>query len=138
MLSVVVLATDVVRIMPLPPERDPVLLINANAVLALPVSGQGFQAVARHRGQVIEPLGAVEHRQLSMHHWPEAAGQASSGLAVSLFPEVCGRVVRERPDHVVTIYGYRVCVNLHRIAGDGNPRARALRWTRATSTPGRL
>jgi len=35
---VVVLATDVVRIMPLPPERDPVLLVHANAVLSFTVA----------------------------------------------------------------------------------------------------
>src|SRR4030095_7233160 len=40
MLSVVVLAADVVRIMVLPSETDPVLLVHTNTVLALPVFQQ--------------------------------------------------------------------------------------------------
>ena len=54
-----------------PSEGDAVLLVHANAVLALPVSSQGLETVAGHRGQVLKPLGAVEHRQLPMHDRPD-------------------------------------------------------------------
>src|SRR5438067_7431495 len=114
MLSVVVLAADIVRIVCLPPERDPVLLVDANTVLALPVSSPGFQAVARHRGQILKPLGTVEHRQLPMHNRPQLPRHAARGLAVSPFPEVRGRGIRERLDHWFTIYGYRVSVKPER------------------------
>src|SRR4029453_4391105 len=110
MLLVVVLAADIVRIVFLPPERDPVLLLHAHTVLALPVSSQGFQAIARHRGQILKPLGTVEHRQLPMHNRPQLPRHPARGLAVSLFPYVRGRGVRERLDHWLTIYGYRVSV----------------------------
>jgi hypothetical protein len=43
---VVVLAADVVRIVSLPSERDPILLVHANAVLPLAISGQRLQAMA--------------------------------------------------------------------------------------------
>ena len=99
MLSVVVLAADIVRIVFLPSESDPVLLVHPNAVLALSVSSQSFEAITRDRGQVIEPLGAIEHRQLPMHNRPDVAGHTPRGLAVSLFPKVRGRHVRERLDH---------------------------------------
>src|SRR6185436_6252438 len=85
MRSVVVLAAEIVRIVFLPPERDPVLLVHANTVLTLPVSTQGFQAVARHRGQILKPLGGVEHRQLPMHNRPQLPRNSARGLAVSLF-----------------------------------------------------
>src|SRR5688572_10134931 len=111
MLSVVVLAADVVRIVLLPSESNPVLLVHPNAVLALPVSNQGFETIAWHRDQVIELLGAIEHRQLPMHHRPDVSGHKPRGLAVSLFPKVRGCHVRERLDHRFTIYGYRVSVN---------------------------
>ena len=62
MLLVVVLATDVVRIVLLPQEGDSVLLVHANAVLTLSVSSQGLETVARHRRQIIRPLRAVEQR----------------------------------------------------------------------------
>ena len=48
MLSVVVFATNVVRIVPLPSERNPVLLVHANAVLSLPVSNQRLETIAGH------------------------------------------------------------------------------------------
>ena len=104
-------ATDVVRIMPLPSERDPVLLVHSNAVLPLPVSGQHLQTIAGNGRQVVQTLRRVEHRQLPIHGRPDTAGHTPRGLAVSLFPEVRGRGVRERLDHSTTIYGYRVSVN---------------------------
>src|SRR5215831_4121944 len=108
MLLVVVLATDVVRIMPLPSERDPVLLVHANAVLPLPVPYQRLQTIAGNRRQIVQTLRRVKHRQLPMHSRPDAARHSPRRLAVSLFPEVRGRGVRERLDHGITIYGYRV------------------------------
>jgi hypothetical protein len=70
----------------LPSERNSVLLVHPNAVLALPVSSQGFETIAWHSGQVIKPLGAVEHRQLPMHHPPEVTRHPASGFAVEFFP----------------------------------------------------
>jgi hypothetical protein len=46
MLSVIVLAADIVRIVSLPPESDPVLLVHANTVVALAISSQGFEPIA--------------------------------------------------------------------------------------------
>src|SRR6202043_3370530 len=79
MLSVVVLATDVVRIVPLPPECDPVSLVHANAVLSLPVPSQRLQAIAGTSRQIIQSLRAVRHRQLPMHNRPDVAGHTPRG-----------------------------------------------------------
>jgi hypothetical protein len=105
MLSVVVLAADVVRIVFLPSKGNPVLLVHPNTMLPLPVSSQGFETITWHRGQVVEPLGTIEHRELSRHHRPEVARYSPRGLAVTLFPEVRSRRVRERLDHPFMIYG---------------------------------
>src|SRR5947207_3730749 len=104
MLSVVVLATNVVRIMPLPPKRNPVLLVHANTMLPLPVSNQRLQAIAGNSRQVVQALRAVKHGQLPMHGRPDVARNTPRGLAVSLFPQVRGRGVRERLDHGTTVY----------------------------------
>jgi hypothetical protein len=72
-----------VRIAFLPPESDPVLLVHVNTVLALPVSTQGFQAVARHHGQIFKPMRYVEHRQLPMRNRPQLPRHAAR--AVLLF-----------------------------------------------------
>src|SRR5215203_1330720 len=117
MLSVVVLAADVVRIMSLPSECDPVLLVDANTVLPLPVTSHRLQAIAGNGRQVVETLRSVKHRQLPMHCGPEVAGHPPRGLAVSLVPQVRACGIRKRLDHDATIYGYRVSVNSQRHRG---------------------
>ena len=81
MLSVVVLAADVVRIVLLPPEGDPVLLIDADAVLAL----CGHQPSASRR----LPGAAAGHRD---------AARASSRVNFSMHTSArCRAGLVERP-----------------------------------------
>src|SRR3954469_17643659 len=80
MLSVVVLAADVVRIMSVPSECDPILLVDANTVLPLPVTSQRLQAIAGNGRPVVETLRSVKHRQLPMRGGPEVAGHPRAAL----------------------------------------------------------
>jgi hypothetical protein len=60
---VVVRDFDFVGMAILPPETDPVLLVDANAVLPLTVSAKPFQPVARRDpqlGQVADPVQLVQ------------------------------------------------------------------------------
>ena len=95
--------------MPLPSERNGSCWFTRR--LCCPFrSPPALQTIARTGRQVVQTLRRVEHRQLPIDSRPDAAGHPPRGLAVSLFPEVRGRDVRERLDHGITIYGYRVSV----------------------------
>jgi hypothetical protein len=48
-----------------PSEADSVLIVDADAVLSLAVSGKGFEAIAWGDTEVLERLGLVELFQLS-------------------------------------------------------------------------
>ena len=96
--------------MPLPSERDPVLLVHANTVLPLSVPYERLQTITRNSRHVVQTLRRIKHRQLPMHGRPDVARHAPRDLAVSLCPQVRGRGVRERLDHGTTTYGYRVSV----------------------------
>ena len=51
----------------LPPDKtDPPLVVNADAVLALPVTPQALQAVAGRGGKVAELGGAIQLSQLAL------------------------------------------------------------------------
>ncbi len=49
-----------------PPEAQPPLVVDANAVLAGPGSGQLFQPVARGYSQIQYSHGRIQHYQLSL------------------------------------------------------------------------
>jgi hypothetical protein len=72
--------------MSLPSERDSVLLVDANTVPTLPVASQGLKTIARYGNQVIEPLGAVKHRELATHDRPQLLWDSARCLAISLGP----------------------------------------------------
>jgi hypothetical protein len=55
----------VVGFVPHPPEANPPLIVDANAVLTLASTNQRFQPVAGRRSQVIESRCASEHGQLT-------------------------------------------------------------------------
>jgi hypothetical protein len=78
-----------------PDEADPILVIDPDAVLALPVAGEGLEVVARERAKIVESLSGVELHQLALRdpsHGLEPAGRdpLKQGLGVS---------VPEGPDH---------------------------------------
>ena len=47
-----------------PPEADPPLVVDTNAVLSLAISLEGLQSVLWRRGQVAKLMSAVEHFEL--------------------------------------------------------------------------
>ncbi len=79
------LPADVVRIMPLPSERDPVLLAHANAVLALPVPNQRLQAIARDCCQVVQTLCALNHRQQAVEIPPTCRFQVRNSDSSAIY-----------------------------------------------------
>lgn len=59
---------NVVRITIAPDEADPVLVVDADAVLPLPITGQRFEAMTRIPPEIIERAGRVEQRQPPEYH----------------------------------------------------------------------
>jgi hypothetical protein len=48
-----------------PGETDPPLLVDPDAVLAGPVTVEGFEPIARGYPQIVECLGGLKHHQLA-------------------------------------------------------------------------
>jgi hypothetical protein len=45
-----------------PPETDPPLIVDSNAVLTFPVSCQFFQPIAGRNSQILDRLRRIQHR----------------------------------------------------------------------------
>jgi hypothetical protein len=70
---VVVRDFDFVGIAILPLETNPILLVDANAVLPAPATNEALQAVARRDRPLAKLPNAVELGQLASMHRPQAA-----------------------------------------------------------------
>ena len=82
-----------------PPEADTVLAVDADAMLALPVAVQGFQAVAGYRGQISERTSDVNEIQFAFRN-----RRNSSEPPRPLAREDCpGIVTTERANHAPTL-----------------------------------
>jgi hypothetical protein len=64
-----------------PYETDTPTLIVADTVLALPISGELLQAVARRKAEIGEALGVVEHAELAVGQLLDVGGEARRPLA---------------------------------------------------------
>jgi len=64
-LSVVIHNFNVMRVPVAPHKTHPPLVVDANAVLSKPVTGQCFQPVARRHPQKIQRSGSVDLLQLA-------------------------------------------------------------------------
>jgi hypothetical protein len=96
---VVVHHFDLLRFAVLPDEADPILVVDPNAVLPLPIAGKSLKAIARERAEVVEALGGVQLRQLPLRDpgngsEPPRRVPLKQGLGVS---------APERPDHLLTL-----------------------------------
>ena len=79
-----------------PTEADPPLVVDPNAVLPGPISGQGFQPIPRNRSQVRNGRRRVNVIELSLGHYSDTLK-----LPAELAPEdLFGFLVPERPDHI--------------------------------------
>src|SRR5713101_2903666 len=81
-----------------PHETDPVLIVDPNAVLPLPVAMQFLQPISGGNLQIIESGCAVEHAQFSPGH---ARGRCAPCLTRP--PDFHRLPVGETPDHCPTI-----------------------------------
>jgi hypothetical protein len=48
----------------MPCKTDPPLVIDSNAVLALPISGELFDPISRRNAQILQRLRVVQYREL--------------------------------------------------------------------------
>lgn len=90
---------DLLRVAVLPDEADPILVVDPNAVLPLPIAGKSLKVIARERAEVVEALGGVQLRQLPLRNpgngsEPPRRVSLKQGLGVS---------VPEGPDHLLTV-----------------------------------
>jgi hypothetical protein len=56
---------DIMRPSLMPPETDPPLLIDPDAVLATPIALQSLEPVARRHAQISQQACLIEHAQLA-------------------------------------------------------------------------
>jgi hypothetical protein len=79
-----------------PYEAEAVLIVNADAVLALPITLQPFQAISRWQDKVLQSTGSIQHLQLLERNAKDGARETS---ATFVFPEIFRVCVPKRLDH---------------------------------------
>ena len=67
--SVVIDDFHVVGVGFLPPEANPPLIVDSNAVLPCAIAPQGLQAIARWHSQISQPIGDLELAELPPCHF---------------------------------------------------------------------
>jgi hypothetical protein len=105
---VVVCDFDVVGIALLPPEANPILIVNANTVLASSSAPENFQSVARRNRQFAKLAHAIQLRQLARNHCPECwwTGTASAP-GIDPVEQIFRRSICERAYHTIYYNGCR-------------------------------
>lgn len=68
-----------------PMETKSVLLVDSNAVLSFPISGKGFQTIARRAFQVIEVAGGVKDEEFGSGSPPDVRREYPGGEPVKKF-----------------------------------------------------
>jgi len=87
-----------------PPEADPVLLVDADAVLPSPIPFQSFQVITGRDSQVRQSLSVVEEEEFRTGSVLELGGADSSGRFRALaIEQVLGPLVAKRQDHDRTL-----------------------------------
>jgi hypothetical protein len=85
---------DFVGMSVLPPERDPVLLIDADALAAGLVALQQFEPIAGRDHEIVQTTGCVNQFELAMHAAPELARNPAS-RAPAAFAKQIGRSLHD-------------------------------------------
>jgi hypothetical protein len=80
----------------LPPKADPPLIVDADAVLSLPIPTENLQAVSWWRSKIAKFDGTVQLAQFPASHLLEG-GKAQDALAVVKLLRVAAA---EGPDHI--------------------------------------
>jgi hypothetical protein len=97
--SVVVHNLYVLRFAVLPHKADPILVIDPDAVLPPPITAKGLEVIARKHAQVVESLGRVQLRQLTLS---DPSNVPEPTCRVPLEQCLCISVP-EGPDHLLSI-----------------------------------
>ena len=82
-----------------PHETDPPLVVDPDAVLPPPIAGKSLKVIARKRAQVVESLGCVKLRELTLC---DPGNAPKLARRVSLEQRL-GISVPEGPDHLLSI-----------------------------------
>jgi len=66
----------------LPAEANPILVIDADAVLSRPIASQRLQTIARRRPQIVQAPRLIQHQQLSSGNALNAGWQPARCLVI--------------------------------------------------------
>ena len=107
-----------VRVLALPAEAEPPLVIDADAVSALLCAFQGFQPVARRHPQVRQGTGNMQLGQLAQGH---AFNRRRQAVIADALPKAFRFLAGETRDHVGTVSGAdmvvkRVSIRVQRVS----------------------
>jgi hypothetical protein len=90
---------DLVRFVILPAKANPVLVVDAYAVLALAVAPQRLQPVSMWLSQIVQMRSVVQHLQLV----PRNRENPAEPAALSRKKEMFGLPVGKRPYHALSV-----------------------------------
>jgi hypothetical protein len=99
LLLVVVHDLNVVRIAAVPPEADPPLIVDPDAVLTCAITAQPFQAVPRRHAKIVQPRRSIKHPELPQGHLLHPRSEPANRPTVE---ELLGFPVSEALDHGVS------------------------------------
>jgi hypothetical protein len=83
----------------LPPKRDPVLLVDPDAVPAGLVAFAQFEPITGWDSEIVQPTRRVNQSQLPLDAAPQFALDASSRAGVPFTKQIGCRLVIERLNH---------------------------------------
>jgi len=98
---VIVFDADFVGMSVPPPERHPVLIVNADAVAAGPITSQQSQTVTRRDCEILQTRRDVQHLELPPDDRPDCAGNPSGRARVALAKQIRRRFIAEGLDHEI-------------------------------------
>ena len=87
---------DIVRTPILPSKADPPPVIDANAMLTLPVSGELLEAIAGGDAKVLQSFSSVEHGELALRDLLYVRGELPRPLPIE---DLFRLSASEGPDH---------------------------------------
>jgi hypothetical protein len=92
---------NVPRLTLVPSKAYPPLVIDADAMLSRAVAVKSFQAIARQRSQIVQPVGRIDGQKLCTGSALNLVRQIANRVA----SDDCGRsLFGEAPDHGIRAY----------------------------------
>jgi len=106
---------DIVCIFPIPPEANPPLIVDPNAMLTFPISFQRLQPVTRRHSQIAQFRSGIDDSELLSCRILNIQREPPRDLSPI---QVLSLLVFERSDHLVS--GYHVEILLSSDSNAGN------------------